>query len=196
MKNTCKLLLSLLLLVSVCLGLVACGKKKPSTDDVAIISSVLKSSHPTSSLTTVTYTYPTNDVYVSTYTVNADGTCSYRLEEPREFDPANPGATPVKVTEGTMTATEYTGSISVAKLAPTKDNVASVTKSTAENGNTVYTTVVKKEAANVFFGKATNTSSDLTVVYELNSAKKIATIQISYLTTKQATVISKTTFTY
>lgn len=199
MKKIVKLLTCALLLLSMGLALVSCGGGAATTvdnsKDIQILATLLKGSRPASATSTITYTYSTGDKYVSTYTLNADGTCTYRIEEPREFDISNPTADPIKVTEGTMSATEYSGNLSMANFNPTKDNLSYFAISTAANGNKVYTTSIPDSNLPLFFGKVVKISN-VSVVYEVNSANKICKIDMTFLTQAQATATATTTFTY
>lgn len=199
MKKIVKLLTCALLLLSMGLALVSCtGGATTTTDnskDIQILAALLRGSRPATATSTITYTYSTGDVYVSTYTVGTDGTCSYRIEEPREFDISNPTADPIKVTEGTMTAAEYNGSLSMANFNPTKDNLSYFAITTASNGNKVYTTSIPDSNLPLFFGKVVKISN-VSVVYEVNSANKICKIDMTFLTQAQATATATTTFTY
>lgn len=199
MKKIVKLLTCALLLLSMGLALVSCNGGATTTvdnsKDIQILAALLRGSRPATATSTITYTYSTGDVYVSTYTLNTDGTCSYRIEEPREFDVSNPTADPIKVTEGTMTATEYNGSLSMANFNPTKDNLSYFAITTATNGNKVYTTSIPDSNLPLFFGKVVKISN-VSVVYEVNAANKICKIDITFLTQAQATATATTTFTY
>jgi len=199
MKKIVKLLTCALLLLSMGLALVSCNGGATTTvdnsKDIQILAALLRGSRPATATSTITYTYSTGDVYVSTYTVGTDGTCSYRIEEPREFDVSNPTADPIKVTEGTMTATEYNGSLSMANFNPTKDNLSYFAITTATNGNKVYTTSIPDSNLPLFFGKVVKISN-VSVVYEVNAANKICKIDITFLTQAQATATATTTFTY
>ena len=200
MKKIVKLLTCALLLLSMALALVSCGGGgvTPTTDnskDIQVLVALLRGSRPATATSTITYTYSTGDVYVSTYTLNTDGTCTYRIEEPREFDVSNPTADPIKVTEGTMTATEYNGSLSMANFNPTKDNLSYFAITTASNGNKLYTTSIPDANLPLFFGKVVKISN-VSVVYEVNSANKICKIDMTFLTQAQATATATTTFTY
>lgn len=199
MKKIVKLLTCALLLLSMGLALVSCtGGATTTVDnskDIQILAALLRGSRPATATSTITYTYSTGDVYVSTYTVGTDGTCSYRIEEPREFDVSNPTADPIKVTEGTMTATEYNGSLSMANFNPTKDNLSYFAITTATNGNKVYTTSIPDSNLPLFFGKVVKISN-VSVVYEVNAANKICKIDMTFLTQAQATATATTTFTY
>lgn len=200
MKKIVKLLTCALLLLSMGLALVSCtgGAATTTPDnskDIQVLAAILRGSRPATATSTITYTYSTGDVYVSTYTLNTDGTCSYRIEEPREFDVSNPTADPIKVTEGTMTATEYNGSLSMANFNPTKDNLSYFAITTATNGNKVYTTSIPDSNLPLFFGKVVKISN-VSVVYEVNAANKICKIDMTFLTQAQATATATTTFTY
>lgn len=199
MKKIVKLLTCALLLLSMGLALVSCNGGATTTvdnsKDIQILAALLRGSRPATATSTITYTYSTGDVYVSTYTVGTDGTCSYRIEEPREFDVSNPTADPIKVTEGTMTATEYNGSLSMANFNPTKDNLSYFAITTATNGNKVYTTSIPDSNLPLFFGKVVKISN-VSVVYEVNAANKICKIDMTFLTQAQATATATTTFTY
>ena len=200
MKKIVKLLTCALLLLSMGLALVSCtgGAATTTADnskDIQVLAALLRGSRPATATSTITYTYSTGDVYVSTYTVGTDGTCSYRIEEPREFDVSNPTADPIKVTEGTMTATEYNGSLSMANFNPTKDNLSYFAITTATNGNKVYTTSIPDSNLPLFFGKVVKISN-VSVVYEVNAANKICKIDMTFLTQAQATATATTTFTY
>lgn len=199
MKKIVKLLTCALLLLSMGLALVSCNGGATTTvdnsKDIQILAALLRGSRPATATSTITYTYSTGDVYVSTYTLNTDGTCSYRIEEPREFDVSNPTADPIKVTEGTMTATEYNGSLSMANFNPTKDNLSYFAITTATNGNKVYTTSIPDSNLPLFFGKVVKISN-VSVVYEVNAANKICKIDMTFLTQAQATATATTTFTY
>lgn len=200
MKKIVKLLTCALLLLSMGLALVSCGGGAATTTvdnskEIQVLAALLRGSRPATATSTITYTYSTGDVYVSTYTVGTDGTCSYRIEEPREFDVSNPTADPIKVTEGTMTATEYNGSLSMANFNPTKDNLSYFAITTATNGNKVYTTSIPDSNLPLFFGKVVKISN-VSVVYEVNAANKICKIDMTFLTQAQATATATTTFTY
>ena len=200
MKKIAKLLICALLLLSMAIAMVSCTPKGGTTTvdnskDIQVLAALLKASRPASASTTITYTYSTGDVYVSTYTVGTDGSCTYRIEEPREFDVSNPTADPIKVTEGTMTAQEYNGSLSMSNFNPTKDNLSYFAITTAANGNKVYTTSIPDSNLPLFFGKIAKISN-LSVVYEVNSSNKICKIDMTFLTQAQATATATTTFTY